>query len=327
MAITGSEKIKAQKLITKIESTTFDENDIDNLFIKLRSHSKGFPVFREIADFIAHNTIRNKGITQETIESFYLRIQFYRDYQQYNLALDISKPFPAYIIKLMKYQIGMASDIILWERYHLTKKRLINLIDSVFKENKSHKAELKNPLDFLRIFPVINYIMSFFVVHTAYNHEDILREIIGVLKLNHLHFDEILLRPNNDKIIICILLLLNNTTFTVGAGKYGICQIASDKHFNIREQIRPEQDKTDINGYLILNAKVNIDIGGKNIFFVFMIFSTNLLAELWCDESLFVTEKVDQEDMQRKVVEFTGDLSLNSKFQLTRIANYHDIKI
>ena len=33
------EKIKAQKIIDKIETGNFDENDIDSLFMKLRPYS------------------------------------------------------------------------------------------------------------------------------------------------------------------------------------------------------------------------------------------------------------------------------------------------
>ncbi|MCK8109134.1 hypothetical protein MTF64_19840, partial [Pseudoalteromonas sp. 2CM41L] len=73
----GIEKNKAQKLILKIEKGQFDENDIDSLFMRMRAHSNKMPVFREIADFVAHNDQRDRGCSGQLIlatvlESWYL---------------------------------------------------------------------------------------------------------------------------------------------------------------------------------------------------------------------------------------------------------------
>lgn len=41
------EKGKVQKIVDKIQSGNFDENDIDNIFMKLRAYSANFNVFRD----------------------------------------------------------------------------------------------------------------------------------------------------------------------------------------------------------------------------------------------------------------------------------------
>ena len=61
------EKTKVQKIVEKIESGHFDENDIDNIFMKLRAYSKNFWVFREIADFVAHNDERDRGLVNQAL--------------------------------------------------------------------------------------------------------------------------------------------------------------------------------------------------------------------------------------------------------------------
>lgn len=43
----ANEKAKAQRTIEKIESSAFDDNDIDNLFMRLRAFSTGYNVFRK----------------------------------------------------------------------------------------------------------------------------------------------------------------------------------------------------------------------------------------------------------------------------------------
>ncbi|HDU8584939.1 TPA: hypothetical protein RG682_000381 [Vibrio alginolyticus] len=91
------DKTKAQKLVTKLEAGDFDENDVDNLFMRLRAYSHGNKVFREVADFVAHNDERNRGITNESLEAFYLSFKFFEEYTSSKKPLDITSPFPLYI--------------------------------------------------------------------------------------------------------------------------------------------------------------------------------------------------------------------------------------
>ena len=67
-----TERIKIQTVINKILSGNFNEIDIDNLFIKLREYSFGFPLFKEVADFVVHNNERDKGLTTHTLTYLFL---------------------------------------------------------------------------------------------------------------------------------------------------------------------------------------------------------------------------------------------------------------
>jgi hypothetical protein len=320
MAIIGFEKVKVQKIITAIESSSFDVNDVDNLFMKLRAHSTGFPIFREIADFIAHNDLRDVGITQKAIESFYLRIRFFAEYISIKKKLDLSKPFPAYIINLMKYQIDDASDILLKENYNLTKESFVKLLDTAFQINKFKEIELKKFDALKRLIPAVQYIMSYMVVRTAFNHYDIIKELNGVLKLNQIQFNKDLFNQNNDKILICILGLLNGTKFKVGPKKYGYCQICFDNPIDNSEHKEIEMPVVSNIGYLGLEAKIEVNVDGKNIFFAFMIFSTNLPAELWCEENLFTAEAIDGGTGNR-ILDSSKIVVVNDRFHLTSLIN------
>ncbi|MDH5356168.1 MAG: hypothetical protein OEY09_17130 [Gammaproteobacteria bacterium] len=96
------EKAKAQKLLVKLESGNFDENDIDNLFMRLRAYSHGNRIFREVADFVAHNDERNKGVATESLEAFYLSFKYFLEYISPKKSLDIGSSFPLYVKKLMR---------------------------------------------------------------------------------------------------------------------------------------------------------------------------------------------------------------------------------
>jgi len=68
----ASEKAKAQKVLDRILAGCFEENDVEILFMKLRGFSSGHRVFQEVAHFVAHNNIRNRGFLHQALERFYL---------------------------------------------------------------------------------------------------------------------------------------------------------------------------------------------------------------------------------------------------------------
>ena len=138
------EKVKAQKLLLKLESGDFDENDIDNIFMRLRAYSYGNRIFLEVADSIAHPDKRNKGVCVESLEAFYLNFKYFLEYVSPNKSLDIGKPFPLYVKKLMKYQIDKCNEAHLKEKFNVTRRRLKSRVDTIFSEDKnSKKAFLK----------------------------------------------------------------------------------------------------------------------------------------------------------------------------------------
>lgn len=141
----AAEKAKAQKVIDKIQDGRFDENDIDNLFMRLRAYSGEHRVFREIADFVAHNDSRYKGMTNASLEAFYLSLQYFVDYPYQDKALDVSHPIPLYIKKLMKYQVDKCDPEQLRSEFKVTPERLKSRIDNYFRDDKKAKTTELQP--------------------------------------------------------------------------------------------------------------------------------------------------------------------------------------
>lgn len=89
-----TEMSKVNKIIDKISSGIFDENDVDILLLKLRAYSDGFPLFKELSDFVAHNDLRDRGIINTSMEVMYLRMRWYVEHVAPRKDLDITSPFP-----------------------------------------------------------------------------------------------------------------------------------------------------------------------------------------------------------------------------------------
>ncbi|MEI8654298.1 hypothetical protein P4S57_17195 [Pseudoalteromonas sp. Hal273] len=138
----GIEKSKAQKLILKIEKGQFDENDIDSLFMRMRAYSNKMPVFREIADFVAHNDQRDRGLANQSLETMYLRMKYFLEYNSPKKSLDISSPFPLWIKKLMVLQVNKFKESVLKEKFNVTQQRLKSRIENAFKDDKKIKQPL-----------------------------------------------------------------------------------------------------------------------------------------------------------------------------------------
>src|SRR5262249_39146096 len=135
MSLPENEKRKVSKLLMKIQSGVFDENDVDSLFLKMRAFSYGNRVFREVADFVAHNDVRSRGVTFDWLEAFYLSMRLFVEYSYKKQSLDISSDIPLWIKRLMIYQADKCKDTDLRSKFGLSSERLKSKIRSLFKED------------------------------------------------------------------------------------------------------------------------------------------------------------------------------------------------
>ncbi len=208
------ERSKIQKLITKIESDCFDENDIDSLFMKLRAYSSGYSIFREVSDFVAHNDLRNRGIANQSLETMYLRMKFFAKYNSPKKTLDLSHPFPIWVKKLMKLQAEKCKEDDLKLKFNVTKKRLVNRIEGGFKEDKKNKVALYRQGKLSQeTFSAIQYVLSFISAQEAFSQDQVINELISVLVKNKVEFNEESFRALSDKITVCILLLFHHAYY------------------------------------------------------------------------------------------------------------------
>jgi hypothetical protein len=321
------ERNKVQKLVSKIETGSFDENDIDGLFMKLRAYSAGFPVFREIADFVAHNDIRDRGVANQSLETMYLRMKFFLEYNSPKKNLDLGTPFPLWIMHLMKYQVEKTEESVLREKFNVTRKRLLSRIDNGFKVDKKNKVAIFREGKLSeQTFEAIQHVMSFISGKPAFSQSDLVNELIGVMNKNSLDFDEHIIQTQADKLTICTLLLFHHAEFDYKGFKPGLCKISSEKE-SISHNTRfvdsegNEVEHHESYGNLSIKGCVTLESDGKELSVAHDVMSTDLNVEEWCTDSLFHIEPMSEQapDYMCKRLKLDVDLALNEDFKLTAV--------
>ncbi|MDH5425651.1 MAG: hypothetical protein OEY29_11710 [Gammaproteobacteria bacterium] len=319
------ERNKTQKLIRKIETGVFDENDIDILFMKLRAYSIEFPVFREISDFVAHNDLRNKGISNQSLETMYLRMKFFLEYNSPKKTLDLSNPFPLWIKRLIKFQIGKIDEEILRNKFNVTKHRLISRIENGFRNDNLNKiATYKQGKLSSETFNAIQHAMSFINGNPAFTQSDMINELINVLKKNKIIFNENSIYALSNKITMCILLLFHKVEFDFKGYKPGSCEIACEKELiahNIKlvDDNGNEVEHYESFGNLYISGKITLNDNGKDISISHSIMPTDLDTETWCNENLFHIGPLSEDipNHMFKKINLRGTLTLDNDFKLS----------
>lgn len=318
------EKIKAEKIIRRIERRCFDENDIDALFLKLRPYSKGFGLFREVSDFAAHYDKRNKGVSTDALQLVYLRMLFFNEYNATRKPLDIGEPFPLWVRRLMVMQVDRADKSVLKEKFGVTPERLKKRIETAFKVDK--KKNISAPYNrkvIVNNIEAIEYILSFLYGGPTFTQGEIIDEVVSVLNANGVQYNEDRLRSLSDEITMCIILLFHKGEYDLGDGREGTTNISAE-----REQINHnveymdiegnKVDMTDEHGMLYVSGYVDVPKGDGKVCIGTTLMTTRLKVERWCDESLFtIKEEVHGKFLhQYKCVDLSGDMALSEDFKL-----------
>lgn len=323
-SVKPAEKVKTQKIVDKIEAGDFDENDVDNLFMKLRAYSIGYRVFREIADFVAHNDNRDRGLANQALETMYLRMKFFLEYNSPKRTLDLSQPFPLWIKRLMTFQVDKCDERVLREKFNVTGSRLKSRIDSGFKVDKKYRvARYKDGKLSEDTFKAIQHVMSFLSGNAAFTQDELIEELVEVLKQNRLDFNPDVIFSLSDKITLCTLLLLHQAKFDIRGHKKAHCAISSDK-----ESISHNVQFVDLDGnpvehhesfgLLSIMGTVTVKNEEKDLGISHCVMSTNLDVESWCSESLFRIEPLSHEvpNHMCKRVRLDTDLAIGPDFKL-----------
>ncbi len=323
MAIKGNEKSKVQKTINDLSIGEFDERDIDYLLMSLRAHSGAFQIFKEVSHFVAHNDIRNKGVTTQSLEAFYLSFKYFSEFVTLGRPLKISEPFPSYIIKLMKYQIEKCKETVLREKFNVTKNRLKSRIDNLFTlDKKNQTATLSKRLSEPN-YLAIQHILGFIGSHPAYTQQEIMSEIVQVLHLNDIDFEERDILNQSNRVMLCVLALIHNTEYDFKGHKNGYCNIACEKYSIPYEATFVDESGSPVEieqsfGNLQINGTVPNINKGREVMVAFPVITTSLDVEEWCDDLLFNID--DREGgLKLKAVNFDGPIGVNPQFKLSKI--------
>lgn len=318
------EKTKAQKIINKIQTGNFDENDVDNLLMRLRASSHENIVFREIADFVAHNDKRDRGLTNQSLEAMYYSMKYFLEYTSPKISLDITKPFPIWIKTLIKYQIDKIDEEKLREKFFVGQGRLKIRIDKGFKDDKkTKKTLLKNGKLSIETLRAIQYVMSFIISKEAFSQKDLIDQIINVLSQNKISFDKDKILTESNRITLCVLLLLHNSKFDYKGHKLGYCSISPEKESISHNTnfIDNDGNKIDIHesfGNLQILGHVVLKKDGKDLTIAYPIMSTDLDVKEWCSETLFNIEPLGETNSKHLCnrLKLGKDLIISENFKL-----------
>lgn len=319
------EKNKAQKLVEKIQTNQFDENDIDSLFMRLRAYSKGKHIFREIADFVAHNDARDRGLANKSLETMYLRMKFFVEYNSPKKSLDISSKFPLWIKRLMLLQVDKFDEKSLKDKFNVSKQRLKNRIDIGFKEDKKAKtAILKKGKLSNDTFDAIQHVMSFLISQPAFTQEELISELISVIQTNGIELNQNLFLLQADKITLCTMLLLHNASFDFKGHQPGYTRIGCEKEaisFNTKfvDVNGNEVEHKETFGKLNINGYVVLDNNGVDVTMVHPLMQTDLDASHWCHENMFTVQPWSEDSPNHlcKKLTFSDGLHMTDTFQLS----------
>lgn len=318
------EKVKAQKILDKIESNNFDENDVDSLFMRLRAYSHSYKVFREIADFVAHNDLRDRGITNQSLETMYLRMKFFIEYNSEGKTLDLSRPIPSWILTLMQFQVDKCLESVLKQKYNVSAPRLKSRIVNSFKINKKEKTVYyKQGKRSQNTFEAIQYVMSFVSGNPIFTQDQLINELVGVLEYNGFDLTASNIYSLSDRITLCVLLLLHKAEFNIRGHKTASCNIQAEKQSILHDACYVDVEGKPVEhhesfGNLSILGSVTVLKDGRDLNICHQIMSTNLSAESWCSEKLFTIESLDSglSSHMYKKLNLEGGLTIDSSFKL-----------
>jgi hypothetical protein len=269
--ISGTERQKTIDIIEKITNDNFDYNDIDLLFIRLRAHSERNSIFNEIANFIAHNDIRNQGLINDSINALNDRIMLLFDKNKTDNNFIISQPFPKYILEMVKRQAKKINKKFLRSEFGLTLDMLENRLNKDFRIDKNKMVILKNTSQ--NILDAFLYCVNTVGTIPDMHQNDIVADIIRILNKNDIIFERSKIIDSGDKITLCVLLLLHRTKYELRDNKIAYCHV----YYNSEEIGSIKR--------LGLYAEV-FSPDYNDISFGYPIIATNLCLDDWCDNNI-----------------------------------------
>jgi hypothetical protein len=295
--IKGTEKQKVFEIIKKISENCFDYNEIDLLFLRLREHVEKESIFHELANFVAHNEIRKRGLINNSLNSLYYKINILFDTTKKDYNFDITKPFNKNILSIVKHQSRIIEEYFMYSQFSFSKYEFQNVLENAFFIDKNGMAIKRYDLpdNFIELF--IYFINTIGTV-PDYTQNEIIKEIINVLNNNNFEFDEKIICQNSNKIMLSILLLLHRTKYTIDTKNI----VYTHVYYNA-EDISEK--------YMGLYAEV-FHPNYNEISFGYPIIATNLKLNEWCDYSI-----LSQLINPKSNTGFNQSLIINKEFKLS----------
>ncbi|PUE58066.1 hypothetical protein B9Z45_07010 [Limnohabitans sp. 2KL-17] len=327
MPLELKDPVKLHQIIGRIQAGAFDENDVDNLLMKLRAYAGEKTVFREVADFVAHSEERNRGLAQESITAFVHSIQYFQEYVSEKRPLDLSTSFPAYIYKLFLSQARLSDERRLKAEYKMSHATLIKKIESNFSiDKKTGTCSMRNNKGGVELLAALQFITSFIHSRAAFHIRDFHTELKDVMRAQRVTFDEAAWETQADRISLAILCLVSNTQFVLANGSQAGCKLQTENHFRLLNGQRRlptgmmSSEPTSFGRLMILGEAAINRANEAPLRISFPLIDTDLDPHKHCDPTLFVQDQspADFGDCNVEIINWAAAMSLTEDFKLVR---------
>ncbi|MDH5356167.1 MAG: hypothetical protein OEY09_17125 [Gammaproteobacteria bacterium] len=106
------------------------------------------------------------------------------------------------------------------------------------------------------------------------------------------------------------MLILHETTFEYGALKQGYCKVSCEKTSISHNQRFVDKDGNPVEhkesfGNLQVSGHVILEKDGKDLTVCYPLMTTDLSAEDWCDDDMFIVEPISEDHpnyLHRKII-------------------------
>jgi hypothetical protein len=320
------ELVKVQPLVRRIESGAFDANDVDALLIKLRPYARRQPVFREVADFVAHADARDRGVACDSMTAFADAMRFFVEYSGPRQQLDIAQPFPAYIRRLFRSQTTLANEEELKRSFRISRHSLLKKIDSGFAVDKaSGLCRLRPGKDRNEFIAALQYVTGFIHSKPAFAISDFHGELRALLAAEGIEFNDAWFAAQADRVSLSILCLLSGTEFELPDGDLAACALCTEHHYRILEgqrrtpigEVTPEPAHF---GTLQICGQVKVISQGRPVTIMYPVVTTELEPHDHCDSSVFevLSEANEFGQFRAEFINLEPHMALTPEFKLIR---------
>lgn len=277
-----SERNKIQENIRRIESGDFSTDDVEMLFLRLRSYSFEHRIFREAGDFVAHNDKREKGIINDAMDGVFLKLRLFAEYSLDNKSLDILGELPRYFKRLLKQTLARAPSDHLKQELGVSVDTAASVVENTIIEDKAKNVcRLRDGKLSARKLAVITYLSSYLYAGAVFDADTLLKEVLSVLERNKFtcNPDKMLAQRNNLLLMFC--LLVHQVEFKLSNDGQGRCEI----------QVDTSSNELSVHGTIILRGICEVPSSKGGLTFTHYIFETGIRSEDACSESLIVREQ------------------------------------
>jgi hypothetical protein len=327
MPLKPNDAAKLDQIVGRIQVGQFDENDVDNLLMKLRPFGGDRVLFLEVAHFVAHPDARDRGIGLQSIIAFADSMRYFQEYVSDGRQLVLDVPFPTYVYRRMLSQTRLTDERQLKERHRMSRASLAKKIKANFVVDEANQTCALRPNKAgVEFIAALQFISSFIYSRPAFHIREFHEELKSVMRAEGVGFDQAAWDGQADRISLAILCLVSNSEFELPGGDRAGCMIATEHDFRLLSGTRvlptgvTSGEPTSF-GSLMIRGEVTIVTAAKPpAHMLFPLLATDLDPHQHCDPNLFSRELAPKEfgSCVVEVLALARDMSLSADFKLYR---------